>query len=176
MRETFKVGGTIAVALLLGGAGLAMAPMGSFTATVSGALSARLNGSAIFQDVQVTGDSAATLAWISLAAGGDPEHRIQLSRQALGAPPAGTYRITDAGAQSESASDRSPDEFSAMYERPSGEGAGSFNADSGTVVITSSTAARVSGRFTFSATSDDGGRTITVAGRFTADRAAVRKR
>jgi hypothetical protein len=166
-------------ALLLGAAAAAAAApavMGAFTATVSGGVIAQLRGSAIFQDVVVTGDSAASLSWVSLAAGGDPDHRIQLSRKALGAPAVGSYRITDAGAAGEGSAERAPDEFGAMYERPAGEGAGSFGADSGTVVITSSTATRVSGRFSFTATADDGGRTIAVSGRFTADRAAERRK
>ena len=159
-------------ALLLGAA----SAMGSFTATVSGGLSAQLKGAAIFQDVVVTGDSSPSLSWISLAAGGDPDHRLQLSRKALGAPAVGTYRITDAGAAGEGAPERKPDEFGAMYERPTGEASGTYNADSGSVTITSSSATRVSGRFTFSATADDGSRTITVTGRFTADGAAERKK
>jgi hypothetical protein len=164
--STFAIAGGTAVA----------AAMGSFTATVSGGLSAQLKGAAIFQDVYVTGDSTPSLSWISLAAGGDPDHRLQLSRKALGAPAVGTYRITNAGDAGESAGDRAPDEFGAMYERPRGDGSGSYSADSGSVTITSSSATRVIGRFTFTASADDGERTITVTGRFTADGAPARKR
>lgn len=123
---------------------------GSFTATVSGAASKSLSGQAGFL---VT----TNLFSISLNNGAGTGS-IQFSRLA-GVPAAGTYQL-DANAQQNSGA------FVAIY---SGGAQENYVSTTGTLTITSSSADRIKGTFSFTGTGGtSGSATVTVTGGFDA--------
>ncbi len=168
MKRILAVAFVLASSLALSGS------PGPFTASVTGATTESVRGEAIFQSVYLTGDSLPSLWWITLTAAGNADHRIQFSRARVGIPAVGSYTIADSRRQVRP----DPDQFDAKYEhRPTGDAA-NFSGRGGTLEILTSTPTRITGRFNFRADGDDGDSTrfVNVTGRFTADRAADRRK
>jgi hypothetical protein len=123
---------------------------GSFTATVSGAASKSLSGQAGF---------LVTTNFFSISLNnGAGTGSIQFSRLA-GVPAAGTYQL-DASAQQNSGA------FAAIY---SGGAQENYVSTAGSLTITSSSADRIKGTFSFTGTGGtSGSATVTVTGSFDA--------
>lgn len=125
---------------------------GGFTATVSGAASKSLSGQAGF----LVTTNLFTIALNNTAGTGS----IQFSRLA-GVPAVGTYQL-DANAEPSSGA------FVAIY---SGGGQENYIASTGSLTITSSSADRIAGTFSFTGTGGtSGSASVSVSGSFDAPR------
>ncbi len=152
--------------------GMAPTREATHTATVSGAMTATLAGSAVFGPVRQT--RSALGASFSLELGTRSERgAVVFSRVNGERPGVGTYRITPLGPGAEG-----PNDFHAVVSLGSVElPVGVFHGMSGSVTITQSSEDRIVGRYELKATGflasdlEVEDREITVRGGFSADRA-----
>ena len=127
-------------------------PGNQFSASVSGAITKSMNGSAGFL-------VSSNVFSVALQNSANDGTYIQLSR-AGGVPAMGTYTVKGSNAQSA--------DFVAIF---AGGGTNNFAATSGSVTINTTAADHVAGAFTFSGTGGSSGTaTVSVSGQFDAKR------
>ena len=137
---------------------------GSFTATVSGDLNASLSGDAVFGVGLAIGSVSGWSVWLLEGSFLADYDLIRIDRDSDAAPGVGTFAITGGGA--------GPDDFSAEYEHGVEEGGNTditgYTSVSGSLTVTSATADRIEGSFTFTGNGPSPGQTVTVQGSFSA--------
>lgn len=133
--------------------------LGQFTATVEGAVgNLQLSGVA-----EAIGTATGTPAWALNMTASDGSGNISFTEEGMPRPGTGTYVVDSA---LEHGGNAPGSRFTAVVLFPPVSGFGSL---SGTLEITSSSATRVSGTFSFTAADpEDESRTITVTGSFNA--------
>ena len=137
----------------------------SFTATVSGDVSASLSGDAVFGVGLSTGSNTGWSIWLLEGSFFSDYDFIRIDRSSSTAPGVGTFTIIGS-------SGAGPDDFVAEYEHAL-DVAGNieitgYTSVSGSLTITSATADRIVGSFSFTASGPGPGRTVTVQGSFNA--------
>lgn len=131
-----------------------------FAATISGTVTAQLNGQA-----ESIGATSGTPAWAIQMTTGNSTEGIVFNVEGMGRPAPGTYVIASALDHGGNAPNQ---EFTAVVGLANPFD--SFGSLSGTLRITDSSASAVSGTFTFTAQdATNPGRTVTVDGTFTAN-------
>lgn len=138
---------------------------GSFTATVSGDVSASLSGNAVFGVGLSIGSDTGWSIWLLEGSFFSDYDFIRIDRSSSTAPGVGTFTIIGG-------SGVGPDDFVAAYENAVEEGNDisitGYTSVSGSLTITSATADRVEGSFSFTGSGPGPGRTVTVQGSFSA--------
>jgi hypothetical protein len=135
------------------------APTSQFQATVSGAIQAPLQGSAVvFALPPATVDSTQVPPSSILGmADKNTQTVVAFKWQNTLTPTPGSYAVgTDTSS------------VAMMYDQGTGAPGTTFNGTGGTVTVTSASAESVSGSYSVTATADDTGAQITVTGTFTA--------
>jgi hypothetical protein len=132
---------------------------GTGSVTATGAVSASGSGVALFQSVSTGGTSLFQLMIAPTSQTTAAAWQVQIVDY-LGRPAAGTYTLSSLDASSTNPT--------ANFYYTSGGSMRMFNATSGQLVITSSTATGVLGTYTFTALQVDGTSTVTAQGSFNA--------
>lgn len=132
-------------------------PPGSYSATITGAVSKKLKGVAFFDPRQVTPEGAD----LKIDLGEEDREGISFTRPVKGLPAVGTHRIRSW--EIEDVSD-----FSVEYYKYDGDNVTAYSSQSGALRITSSSAKEVRGTFTFRAVNSDDARVVNVQGEFVA--------
>ena len=140
--------------------------VGSFNATVSGAMSATLSGSAAFGSSTVSGSQGFAIALVPTSG----TNSIIFGRVNAQAPGTGTYQIADFATQSSVSG-----AMIAALIAGSGQSGQIYVSTSGTLTITSSSADEIKGNFTVSASAVtvSGTQAVTMTGTFTARKGAI---
>jgi hypothetical protein len=140
--------------------------VGSFSATVSGAMTASLSGSAAFGSSTVSGSQGFAIALVPASG----TNSIIFARVNAQAPGTGTYQIADFATQSSVSG-----AMIAALIAGSAQSGQIYISTSGTLTITSSSSDEIKGNFTVaaSAVTVSGTQTVTLTGTFTARRGAI---
>lgn len=140
--------------------------VGSFSATVSGAVSASLSGSAAFGNSTVSGSQGFAIALVPASG----TNTIIFGRVNAQAPGTGTYQIGDFATQSSVTG-----AMIAALIAGSGQSGQIYVSTSGTLTITASSADEIKGNFTVSASAVtvSGTQAVTITGSFTAKKGTI---
>jgi hypothetical protein len=140
--------------------------VGSFSATVSGAMSASLSGSAAFGSSSVSGQQGFAIALVPASG----TNTIFFGRVNAQAPGTGTYQISDFLTQSSVNGAL----IAALFAGTAQSGQ-IYVSNSGTLTITSASADEIKGNFTVSASAVtvSGTQTVSITGTFTAKHGTI---
>ncbi len=148
-----------------GGDGLTGPGSGSFTATVSGDVTASLSGDAVFGVGLSIGSDTGWSIWLLEGSFFSDYDFIRIGRSSSTTPGVGTFALIGRGGAG-------PDDFVAEYEDATDEGDAieitGYSSVSGSLTITSATADRVEGSFSFTGSGPGPEQTVTVQGSFSA--------